>query len=101
MAFNTAANITAFVNTVYEGALLVARDNNVMASLVTVYNDRSGTATRSLQTYGTATINTIGETDDMSSQTLTPSVLATLTPAEVGAQFFITEIGRASCRERV
>ena len=92
MAFNTAANITAFVNTVYEGALLVARDNNVMASLVTVYNDRSGTAIRSLQTYGTATINTIGETDDLSSQTLTPSVLATLTPAEVGAQFFITDL---------
>lgn len=94
MALNTAANITAFVNTVYEGALMVARDNNIMASLVTVYSDRSGTAIRSLQTYGTATINQIGETDDLASQSLTPSVLSTLTPYEFGAQFFVTDLRR-------
>ncbi len=29
MAFNTAANITAFVNTVYEGALLVISHDEV------------------------------------------------------------------------
>lgn len=92
MALVTAADIAAFVNTVWEDALLVARDNNLMAGIVTGFGDRSGTAVRSLQTYGTATINTLAEADDLVSQSFTPSQLATLTPAELGAQFFVTDL---------
>lgn len=88
---NTYSNISSFVNTVYEDALLIARDTNLATSLVTVYNDLSGMAVRSLQEYGSATINAIGETDDLVSQTFTPTALATLTPAEYGAQFLLTD----------
>lgn len=91
-AFVQASDIAAFVNTVYQDALLVAREQNLMAGLVTGFNDRSGTAIRSLQTYGTATLNSIGDADDLTSQAFTPSVLSTLTPGEVGAQFFLTDL---------
>jgi hypothetical protein len=91
VGINTEANISAFVNTIFEDALLVARDNNLMANLVTVFNDRSGLAVRQNSQYGGATINTVAETDDLVSQTFTPSSVATLTPAEVGAQYFITD----------
>lgn len=90
-SFNTYSDISAFVNTVYDDAMLVARDNNLMANLVTVYNDRQGMALRKNSEYGTATIQSIGETDDLTSQAFTPAVLSTLTPAEVGAQFFMTD----------
>lgn len=89
--FNTYSDISSYVNTVFEDAMFVARDNNLMASLVTVYNDRSGMAVRKNSEYGTAIINSIGETDDLTSQAFTPSLLSTLTPAEVGAQFFMTD----------
>ncbi len=88
---NTEADITAFVNTVWADALLVARDNNLMASLVTNFGDRSGLAVRSNAKYGTATWNTISETDDLASQAFTPTTDQSLTPAEYGAQFFITD----------
>lgn len=91
MPYNTEANISTFVNTVWADALLVARDNNLMASLVTGFGDRSGLAVRSNAKYGTAVFSQIAETDDLSSQVLTPTNDQTLTPYEYGAQFFITD----------
>jgi len=91
MAFNTYADISSYVNTIWQDALLVARDNNLMVNLVTVFNDRAGMAVRSNSEYGTATIQSVAETDDLTSQAFTPAVLSSLTPAEVGAQFFMTD----------
>lgn len=91
---NTSSNIASYINTIFEDAMLVARDNNVMVPLVTVFGDRSGTAARSNSEYGTATIGSIAEADDLASQTFHPSVLSTLTPAEAGGQFFITDLRR-------
>ena len=91
MALNTEAAISAFVNPVFEDVLFVARDNNVMLPTVTQFNDRQGLAVRKNQEYGTAAILSIGEQDDLTSQTFTPSNLATLTPAEAGGQFFVTD----------
>jgi hypothetical protein len=36
-------------------------------------------------------MNSVGEDDDLTSQTFTPSSIATLTPGEVGAQYFLTD----------
>lgn len=89
---NPSSNIAAFVQTIYEDAMLIVRENALAVNLVTVYRDRSGTAARSNSQYGTATISAIGETDDLTSQAFTPSVLSTLTPAEAGGQFFLTDL---------
>ena len=88
---NVAANIASFVNTIWEDALLVARENNLAAGLVTVFGDTQGTALRTNASWGTATINTITDADDLVSQVFSPTALSTLTPAEAGAQFFITD----------
>lgn len=90
-SINTYSDISGFVNTVWEDAMLVARENNVMAGLVTVFNDRSGMALRKNASYSSVTINQIGEADDLTSQAFTPSVAQTLTPYEYGAQFFLTD----------
>jgi len=89
---NVAGNISSYVNTIYEDALLVARDNTLATQLFTVYRDWSGTATRSLEEYGSANINDIGDADDLASQVFTPSNLATLTPGEAGGQFLLTDL---------
>lgn len=88
---NTYSNISTFVNTIFEDALAVARDSVIAPSLVTVFTDRQGMAARKNQQYAAATINAVGEADDLVSQAFTPTALSTLTPAEYGAQFLLTD----------
>lgn len=90
-SLNPESDITAFVNTVFEAALLVARDNNFMPSVVRSFSDRTGLAPRKNSQYGGATMNQIGETDDLVGQAFTPANLTTLTPVEFGAQYPLTD----------
>lgn len=92
MASVNAGDIAPFVQTIYEDAMMVARENNLMSALVKGFSDASGTAARTRSEYGTVTINTITDIDDMTSQAYTPVVGSTLTPSQVGAQFFITDL---------
>jgi hypothetical protein len=90
-SLNPSTDITAFINTIFEGAILVARDNNVMTGLVRTFNDRQGLATRQNSQYGGLTVNSIAETDDLTGQAFTPASIATLTPSELGGQYFLTD----------
>lgn len=90
-SLNPSTDISTFVNNIYEGALLTARDQNVMAGLVRAFNDRTGIASRKNQQYGGASMNSIAETDDLVGQAFTPLNIATITPAEAGAQYFLTD----------
>lgn len=92
MQLNTAADIAAFVNPIFDGALLIARDNNVMMPLVKFFGDKSGTALRQNSQYGGASINNIGETDDLNSQAFTPASIAQLKPLEAGGQYLLTDL---------
>ena len=90
-SLNPESDIAAFVNTVFEAAILVARDNNFMPSVVRGFRDRTGLAVRQNSQYGGATMNQVAETDDLVGQAFTPSSIATLTPVEFGAQYFLTD----------
>lgn len=91
-ALSSYSDISSFVNTVWADSILVARENSIMAPLVQVYNDQQGMAARKNAKYGTATINQINDTDDLTSQAFTPTADQTLTPYEYGAQFFVTDM---------
>ena len=90
-SLNPESDISAFVNTVFEAALLVARDNTFMPGVVRGFADRTGLAVRQNSQYGGATMNQIAETDDLVGQAFTPASVATLTPVEFGAQYFLTD----------
>jgi hypothetical protein len=90
-SLNPESDISTFVNTVFEAALLTARDNVFMPSVVRNFTDRTGLAVRQNSQYGWATMNQVGETDDLVGQAFTPSSIATLTPVEFGAQYFLTD----------
>jgi len=85
------SDISSYINTIYQGAMLVARERNLMSALVTTFGDRTGVASRSNSQYSGATMNEVGEDDDLTPQKFTPSVLATLTPTEKGAQYFLSD----------
>jgi hypothetical protein len=62
-----------------------------MAGLVRTFTDGRGGNTRTAYQYNAGTAKTIAETDDMTSEAFTPSALETLTPGEIGLQYFITD----------
>lgn len=89
--YNITANISSYIQDIYEAAVLVARDNNFVTGLITTFFDAQNSATRDRSEYGTATFTQITDSDDLASQVFTPSVVNSLTPALFGAQFVITD----------
>lgn len=90
-SLNPSTDISAYIQDIYDGSLMVTRENTLAVNLVTIKNDRTGLAARKNSQYSGATVNTIGEADDMTGQAFTPSVIATLTPYEYGAQYVLTD----------
>lgn len=81
-----------YITTLFEDAVTVARANNVMAGLVTVFSDQTGDQDRKLATYPQISASTVAETDDFSNPTqFTKTNLSTLTPAEIMAQVLLTD----------
>lgn len=89
--FNSSGDIAAFVNTIWEGAAIVARDNSFMTSLVRPFYDQTGTATRTRSDYGTVAFQQIGDTEDTQSQLFTPTAGQSLTPNLFAAQFYLSD----------
>jgi len=89
---NIAGDISTFFNTIYDAALLVARDNNIMTQLVTIpqASDNESEA-RKLSRFTGFNVSSITDADDMASQKFTPSVVSTLTPAMAGGQYWLTD----------
>lgn len=87
---NVKGDINGYIQTIFEQAMLVARDNNVMTNLIRGF-EGTDWSPRTNSNYGTATILQLGDADDLASQAFTPSQYKTLTPAEYGAQFLLTD----------
>src|SRR3990172_5044983 len=89
---STGASISTFINSIWEAAVLVARENSIMAPLVQSWGDRMGLASRYYNRYTGGTIGSLAETADLSAQAFTPGTVSVLTPAQYGAQYFITDL---------
>lgn len=90
MAITTYSDISTLLTDIWEGALVVARDNNIMAALVQNYTGR-GMQPRKSSIYGTVNFSAVGETDDIVAQGYSRTAKATLTPGEVAASFFLSD----------
>lgn len=91
MTASTQASISAYINTIFEDARFVARDTVLMTNLVTIFTDDTY-AVRTVPLWAQATAATVADGTDYSNATLfDKSTLATFTPAEVMAQFLLTD----------
>ena len=91
MAVTQVSDLNSLFNTIYERALFVARENNLMAGLV---DNRSATGwmNRVVPIRPAITAVTVAETEDFNSPTtFGKSTKATLTPAEAIAQVVLTD----------
>lgn len=93
--------VSSLIPTIYESALMYLRADNIMSNFVTVFNDRSGLAPRANSEYGAGNWRPLAETDDLSATQFARSALSTLTPAEYGDQFFLTDSRIESDTEQV
>lgn len=90
--FNPSTDINAYIQTIFEDAMFVVRENAQMPALVTQFGDTTDERKpRQSSNWSSATIAAINETDDLQSQAFTPSAGQTLTPAEAGGQFFLPD----------
>lgn len=93
---NTWSDISAISQVIQENATFVIRENYQLQNLVTMFTDMTGSAVRRGYEYNKTTAVTLAETDDLTSTAFTPALLASLTPAEIGEQFFVTDLRRDS-----
>ena len=83
-------DITSLLTDIWEGAMLVARDNELMTALVRNFNGQ-GMQSRKSSIYGTVNFAEVAETDDIVPQTYSRSLKSTLTPSEKAASYFISD----------
>lgn len=89
---NAYSDISGFVQTVFDDAMFIARENVLVANLVRTFNDRDTQETRTNSKYaGTITLTAVDDTDDLTSQSFNPETYKSLTPAEYAGQVFITD----------
>lgn len=91
MALNTFTDISSIAQAVQVDADFVMRESTFITNLITNFGDKAGGNVRTRYDYNASTVNEVGESDDLTSQALTPSAGSSLTPIEDGAQFFITD----------
>jgi len=89
---NTWSDVSSIANTIQEMAHFVIREQYQMQNLVTVFTDQTGANLRKSYAFNQGTASTIAETDDLTSDAFTPSEDQTLTPGEIGEQFFVTDL---------
>ncbi len=91
MPVSTLTSLNSYFNDVYADTLFVARETNLMASLVTAYSAR-GYANRVLPIYPSLTAQPVAEGVDFASATeWTKTDAVTLTPGEVMTQVILTD----------
>lgn len=91
MAISKVSSLNSLFNLIYEDALFVARENNIMTGLVRNFS-ATGWMDRKLGIYPELTAASVGEGVDYSNATeFTKTLLATLSPGEIIAQVILTD----------
>lgn len=91
MAVTAVADLNGLFNTIYERALFVAREANLMTNLVT-NKSASGWMARNVSIRPQVSAVSVDETEDFNAPTtFGKSTLATLTPGEIMAQVVLTD----------
>lgn len=92
MAITTTADLNGLYNQIYERALFVLRETNLMVQLVSNYS-ANNFYTRNITTRPTLTVETATEAVDYTNaQSFGKSLVGTLTPQERIAQIVITDL---------
>lgn len=86
------ADLNSYFNNIYEDAVFVVRERNMMTRLVRTFTDGRGDQTRTLTTYPEISPQLVAETEDYANPTrFDKSLVSTLTPYEYASQAILTD----------
>lgn len=88
---NTYSDVSSIAQAMQENAVFAIREVGQMQNQVLTFSDMSGLNPRKGYEYNKGTAQVVAESDDLTSKAFAPGLLATLTPAEIGLQFFVTD----------
>jgi hypothetical protein len=92
MAVTKITDLSGLFNEIYEDAVFVARDNNLMSQLVTVFPRQSGYADRNVGIWAQSEVLEVGDgVDFVTNKKFSQSLKASFTPTEKMAQFIVTD----------
>jgi hypothetical protein len=92
MAITKISDLSSLFNTIYEDALFIAREMNLMLNLVEVLGMRSGYAQRDIPIWGSGEILEKGEgVDFVTNKKFSKSLKASFTPTVKMGQFILTD----------
>ena len=93
---NMWSDISTISNSVLVDAVFAVRESTVFLPHVKQFNDMAGGNLRVNHGYPKTTAGTVGESTDLTSTVWTGTAMQTLTPKEIGQQFFVTDLRRDS-----
>lgn len=88
---STYTSMSGLVNPIWEAAMLTLSETAIMPALVRNFTDSNSSTPRNWAQYTGGTIQTVTEATDMAAQTFTPAAAGTLTPAQFGLAYFLTD----------
>lgn len=91
-AINAWSDISSISNSMLTDAVFVVREAQTVANLVNTFTDMSGGNLRKNFGYNKNTAGTIGETTDLTSTSFAATAMQTLTPKEIGLQYFVSDL---------
>ncbi len=91
MGYNVWSDVSGIANKIQEDAYFVMREVSTMQGLIKTFNDAQGMNPRIGYEYNQGTAQEVSDADDLTSSSFTPSAGQTLTPKEIGLQFFVSD----------
>lgn len=88
---NTYSDVSSIAQSMQENAVFAVREVGTMQKLILGFSDMSGLNPRKGYEYNKGTAQQVAEADDLTSKAFTPALKETLTPYEIGLQFFVTD----------
>lgn len=91
MGYNVWSDVSGIANNIQEDAYFVMREVSTMQGLVKTFRDAQGMNPRVGYEYNQGTAQEVSDADDLTSSSFTPSAGQTLTPKEIGLQYFVSD----------
>jgi hypothetical protein len=91
MPLNIYGDLSGIAQNIQDLAIHVVREEGFLQNFITTFTDAGGMNPRVGYKYNAGTAKSIGDDDDLTSSAFTPAADQTLTPAEIGDQYFITD----------
>lgn len=85
------SDISSMVNNILEGSVETLMQRNLLVATSTIFRDTVGMNPRVVKRWGTVSMKSLAEAEDMTPQNVAKSAVTTLTPARFGQQVLLSD----------